>query len=68
MPTTTADRLRDVRLRARLTQLELGDFAGIGVRTVGWLEQGDGGMRASTINRLTRSLDDMLQQLPVQDY
>ena len=68
MPTTTADRLRDVRLRAGLTQLELGELAGLSVRTVGRLEHGDSGMRASTSKRLTRSLDVMLEELLERDY
>lgn len=68
MPTTTADRLRDVRLRAGLTQLELGELAGLSVRTVGRLEHGDSEMRASTSKRLTRSLDVMLEELLERDY
>ena len=68
MTTATADRLRDVRLRAGLTQLELGDLAGISVRTIGRLEHGDNAMRASTSKRLTRGLDAMLQELLERDY
>jgi transcriptional regulator with XRE-family HTH domain len=68
MPTTTADRLRDVRLSAGLTQLELGELAGISVRTIGRLEHGEREMRASTAKRLTRSLDVMLEELLDKNY
>jgi len=54
MPRLT--RLRELRLRAALTQLELAERAGIARTTVNRLEQGDPNVLPTTLRKLARAL------------
>lgn len=49
-------RLRDLRIRAGLTQIELADRAGVSRTTVIRLEQGDPNVRPPTLRKLARAL------------
>ena len=54
MPRLT--RLRDLRIRAALTQIELADLAGLSRGTIIRLEQGDEKAVPTTLRKLTRAL------------
>jgi transcriptional regulator with XRE-family HTH domain len=55
--------LRELRIRASLTQEELADRVGIGVAYVSRLENGHRGARWHTVMRLLRALDATLADL-----
>jgi len=55
--------LRDLRVRAGLTQEELASRVGIGVAYVSRLENGHRGARWHTVMRLLRALDATLADL-----
>lgn len=54
MPALT--RLRDLRLRAALTQVDLADRAGVSRATIIRLEQGDPNVLPTTLRKLARAL------------
>ena len=54
MPSLT--RLKELRLRAALTQAELGEKAGVGRTTILRLEQGDPNVLPSTLRKLANAL------------
>lgn len=49
-------RLRELRLRAALTQLELAERAGVARTTIVRLEQGDPNVLPTTLRKLARAL------------
>jgi len=56
-------RLRDLRIRAGLTQTELGERARVSRSTIIRLEAGDPNVRPTTLRRLARALRRQPQEL-----
>jgi transcriptional regulator with XRE-family HTH domain len=57
------DRLRDLRKRALLTQMELADKSGVGVTTIIRIERNQVEPQGSTIRKLARALSVAPEEL-----
>jgi len=63
----TAQFVRDRRKKAKLTQVELSDFTGVGLRFVRELEQGKPNLMSDKVNQVLLFFGHTLTPTPISD-